>query len=310
MTGYEFYQPRKWQSVSSCCAMSCCPRKYFYSSGCRLTGEEHPALVYGTAIHKALPELLTGDPATALRRALDQFNSVWSDELADGSGKRSTERGFELLNCFYKTHQPGARIYELEKPPVQPGLQVNEKNSDWEFPFVVSIPGVSVPFVGKIDGVCRHRDTSEHWCLEYKSTSELGQRFLSSFIFNPQVVLYPMACSALNRPVRGTIVEACLVAKTKADNAPIFSYVEPFHIEDGIKWLQWTIAKIEICEKNQDFPKDLSGCNPYARYGQPGYNCPFLPLCHKTDDWTQLKDMFRVKTEEGFKFSEGETVAD
>jgi hypothetical protein len=283
--GLELYKPREWLSISALTELARCSRKFFYHSGCRLvTPGAKPALLYGTAIHRALPEVLVN----GLDAGLKAFETIWDEDLNDD--KRNPARAHALLLAFQQSHLGSRSIYKLLTPPLG-ALKVASKDSPWEVPFAIDIPGIPIPLVGKIDAMVEHRDTGELWALEWKTTSELGSRFLNNFPFNPQVLCYPLVLSTLTgRPCQGTMVEGLLVAKVSAECLCHPISVPPFQIQDFVAWVRFMYAKLAMCEQLHDFPKEPSGCTSYSCYGSPGYMCDYSDLCHMTDCWLDLRD--------------------
>lgn len=300
------YQKREWFSVSALVNASRCLRKFFYGSGIRLRAAagEHTALSFGSAVHKALPELLTGEPTTALDRAMQQFHSVWvgtaQPELEDK--KRNAERAKAMFYDFWLTHSGRNALYTLQPPPSS-NVQVADKVSDWEVPFAISIPGLDVPLVGRIDALVRHRDTGKLWGLEWKTSSELSDRFLAQFDNNPQVLAYTLALRTLtNEPIEGVMVEGLRVSNVNAENICRPIYVPEHKLEGFIKWARFWGNMVIACEQNGNWPQNYPACNPYSQFGMPGYNCEFAKLC-EVPDWTTMSDFYVISNERPFVLS-------
>jgi hypothetical protein len=308
----SLYQKREWFSVSALVAASRCLRKFFYGSGCRLrpAGGEHSALKFGSAIHKALPELLHGEIKTALDRAMAAFDSVWNEaedpSIADK--KRNRERARAMLFDFALAHQGRNSLYELQRPPSGNIVKLEDKVSDWEVPFAIAIPGLDVPLVGRIDALVRHRDTKKLWGLEWKTSSELSGRFLESFKNSPQVIAYTLALRTLtDEHVEGIMVEGLRVSPSNAENLLQPVSVPDFKVDWFIKWARFWGNLVLECEKRGEFPYNLSGCNPYSMFGMPGYECEFMKLC-SVSDWETLKDFYVVSTERPFILAPNQPV--
>ena len=295
MTGFSHYHPRTHLSISSLVNFGC-PRKFFYSSGCRLSRGEHIALTYGSAIHAALPLAFFGK----LPEALEAFNSVFEDAVPDEKHNSSTAAG--LLLAYHESHSGGRSLYELVSPP-SGVLKVDEQVSEYEIPFALDI-GLSVPLVGRVDGLCRHRDTGKLWGLEFKTVSEYTWRFLSQyfagFAMNPQPMGYTVALRGYGIEVEGVIVEALLKSTKKQESLcqPIF--VTPSMCRDFITWAQYRGAGILACEARKEFPKDIAKCAPYSEHGVTGFVCDYQPLC-LVDDWTSLAHTYETEEERPFR---------
>jgi hypothetical protein len=295
----EFYKLKKYLSISALTAVARCPRRFFYSSGCRLTSpEEHCALKFGEAIHKAMPAITSiSDLPTAERihQAITDFESVWQGQIGDDV--RNSAAAEDIL-CTIGSLPNNQRIYKQIRPP-KPTIQLAESVSDWELPFAIAIPNLPIPLVGRIDGLCELNADGTLWGLERKTTRQMGGNFFSAFDLSPQVLGYTLALKTLipNRPIRGMILEAISTAKTKRGETlaqPVF--VQDHHLESFIAWAQYWGNMILEFEKHRDFPKWFTGCHPYSMFGAQGYACDYISLC-KVPEWTMLKNSFVTKEE-------------
>lgn len=286
MPGFDSYLPAPALSVSTLVSFSRCPRKYFYSFGVEIGTEEHIALKFGEAIHAGLGYAFSSDLTNAMRK----FDLVWQDR--EGDAKNNRIAGSKIFLQFGEAHALSRSIYKLLPPP-SGILPIADRISDYEIPFAIDI-GLSVPLVGRIDGVCEHRDTGEKWVLEFKTTSEMSSRFFSGFTINPQLIAYTLALRTFGIPVRGAMVEGIfkpkgVTGKNDCMTQPVF--VTDSMIEDFLTWARWNGSQILACEKYKNFPKDISSCVPYSQFGQPGYTCDFQPLC-LMKDWTVGRSMY------------------
>lgn len=142
-------RPREYLSLSTLMNFVRCPRKYFYSK-CGITSDATPtALIYGTAMHRAVSvAVMEGfEPAYAA------FCSVWDESLADE--KRSLKRAHNQLEYFALTHKDNKSLYRFLPPPPSP-VELSDDVSPWEIPFVLDI-GLPVPLAGRLDGWVRDR---------------------------------------------------------------------------------------------------------------------------------------------------------
>jgi len=282
MEGFEHYTPKEHLSPSSLCNFARCPRRFFFSNGCNLCSKaEIPAFVFGEAIHKGLPWAFRGD----LDKALEEFQSVWREELDDD--KRNKHRA-RLMFWSFSTTVP-KDLFQLI-PPLQ---QVGEEVSQDETTFAVDV-GAHLPFVGRIDAIAQHRDRDEYWAVEYKTSSQLGSTFMTGFELNPQVLSYALAVSTMTtKPVGGTLLIGLLVAKKSQNTLCLPIRIRKHLFKSTVKWIQLKAAEIYACEQAQEFPQNFSLCNPYSSFGMPGYTCEYQPLCLE-ENWTKLKEMFHV----------------
>lgn len=288
MNGYEHYMSKKWISPSAACNFARCKRLYFYRNGCLLKSKmPAPALSFGSCIHKGLPYAFKGD----IPKAMKAFCTDWKGELQDD--KRNVMRAQAMFENFHSCHQVGKSIYTPLPAPTN-RLKVEEHKSEYEVPFAVDI-GLDVPLVGIVDCLAQHNDTKKTWAVEFKTTSQLGKCFLQAFNLSPQVLTYALAMKALiGEEVEGVFLEGLLVAKVSCNTMIIPIYIKPHYLEEILTWLRAIYNGIKKCEKEENFPKDFSGCNSYAMFGLPGFTCPFEPLCSTTSDWTSLKDIYDI----------------
>jgi hypothetical protein len=89
------YRPRQYISYSTLMSFIRCPRKYFYEKCGISPKDEGAALLYGSAMHKAVPVLLTGG---SLDQAVVEFSSLWTGELDDK--KHSLKHAIKSLAHF------------------------------------------------------------------------------------------------------------------------------------------------------------------------------------------------------------------
>mgnify|MGYP000094316199 CR=1 FL=1 len=299
------YRKREYVSISSLCAFARCPRKYFYSSGCGLVSVagDHTALSFGEAIHRVLPLVTTA----GLHAAIDEFSKIWVDREHDPL--RTVQTAIGMLTNFAETHQ-SSNLYELIKPP--PTNIQYERVSEYEVPFALALPGVPIPLVGRIDGMCRRLDEGQDsladdgpiWALEYKTGREVSSRLFDCFLINPQVICYSMALKVLTgREVRGTIVEALRVTSTKTRNYETLAcpiYVLPHHYDMFVRWVQFQVGQLLAMESRNDFPQDVSACTTYPQFGMPGFTCEYLSLCQFHEDWRNGLGAFAIKSRAPF----------
>ena len=287
--GMEHYTPKKWISVSAINNFCRCPRYYFYCQGCSLdTRLVSAPMTFGSCIHKALPFAFKGE----ITNAMAAFCSDWSEDLQDD--KRNVMRAKAMFENFYETHKEGRSIYIPMEPPKNRAEAV-EHNGEFEVPFAVDVE-LDIPLVGLVDCLAKHRDTGATCVVEFKTSSQLGGMFLQSFQLSPQALIYALAMKLLTgEDIETVFIEGLLVAKVSCNTMVIPLFIKDFYVPEILKHVQNTYAKIKRCENEENFPKNFSGCNSYAMFGSPGYNCPYLPFCATTDKWTDLLDMYVKK---------------
>lgn len=293
----QYYKPREWINVSTLTATARCPRKAFYSSGCELqTPGDKPALEFGTAIHKAVPELLSGDRKTSLERALRAFSGAWNPLLDDD--KRNAQRAKMMLFDFAGAHAGKNGLYDLIHPRdlpfnAQTSVDVSDRVSEYELPFIIDI-GLPVPLVGRIDGIGRLRDTGEYCLVEYKTASSTWGSYFDAFQLSPQILTYNVGARASLPGLKITkcVVEVLEVSKTKTSTTAMPVSILDHHVESNLRWAQFWGGFYLECERTGNFPQWFTGCHPYSMFGSSGYVCDYQSLC-MVSDWTKMVSLYR-----------------
>jgi len=319
------YAPRRYLSISTLIEYARCPRRYFYRKcGLRTPGVAI-APIYGQAMHKAVPvALLTED----IDKAFAAFLSVWEDaekalfneaikagEAADDptkiklvDPKRNRGRARLALMHFIHTHANGKSIYNLIDPP-EGGIQTDDKVSDMELAWAIDI-GLPVPLVGRIDGLCKHRDTGQKWVWELKTASRVNAQLMDAHEMYPQTLTYVLVARMYGVEVEGVMLEAMLVDKNKVDNMAQPVPVMQHHLDDIMIWLQTVGGSLLQAEKDymgsecstfgaDCFLKNFTGCTPYVHYYMPMFPCEYMDLC-KAEDWKSMTDLYEVSEEHDF----------
>jgi len=298
------YRPREYLSISTLLSFARCPRRYFYQK-CGITSPEEPtALVYGTAMHRAVSVAVT----EGLDAAMAAFSAVWDESLADN--KRSLKRAHDQLEYFVLTHARGRGLYNFLPPPPSE-VQLEEDTSPYEIPFVIDV-GIAVPIAGRLDGWVEHRDSKTLWAYEFKTTSRLTSSLFDSLELNPQLLTYALVVRTLTgRKIEGVMFEAMLIDPKKVDNLTQPIPIAEHHLEDIATWLRFWGSLLLDCERryaeavaaNADlsdpakfFPKNFAGCSSYPHFYIPGSQCEFSNLC-RVSDWTNMLPYYTIKPE-------------
>ncbi len=303
----ESYRPRKHVSPSSFCKLSRCPRLFYfqYGLGLRKIGREDTALVYGSAVHYALPACYPNGGGIDV--AMDLFKNVWGDYDLKEDPKRNTNRVRLMLLDFIYKHKAENSNTTLVPPP--PSVDVLEKVSDNEVAFALDV-GLPVPVVGRVDAVVTDNLSSHLWGDEYKTSARLGAQFLGGFNLSPQVLTYTMALRVLTgKQVDGCIIEGLLSAKTKTETLSHPIWVTTHSMDDIVQWYKYWFKMLLIYETSGSFPKNLSMCTSYDSFGTSGFVCDFQDLC-MVDDWRRLESMYEVMPPHEFLTSDKATPSD
>jgi hypothetical protein len=294
--GFDRYEKRTYLSPTSLLNYARCPRLYFLKSGVRLGPREEPNYFsFGTAIHKAAPLACQG----RLDEALEAFDSAWSVELNDDKG-RARERVPWMLKSI---HQSTRGVFEILDPPANT-LPLDDRTSPWEISFAVDV-GLPVPLLVRIDGRIRELTSGQVCLVDFKTSREISTRYLEGFTGSPQFLTYALAYSiGTGQPVHRVWHVAIRVSPKTTETLCNPVDVREYQSEALLQWIRETGARLLADEARQDFPMHFTGCSTIPMFGQPGYSCDFLNLCHHVPKWTDLAGMFREYPKEPIVLSE------
>ncbi|QDP56823.1 MAG: hypothetical protein Unbinned400contig1000_42 [Prokaryotic dsDNA virus sp.] len=284
-----------------------CEARWYFKHQLQLQlDESRPPLEYGAALHRAMPYVQRG----MLDTAHLTFRESWKGSGCEEDEKRNLLNASKMLENWNSTRVEMNNIpYEIIEPPTAEKLMLNDQYSDQEFGFVVELNETGIPFVGRIDAVARSKDTKKIWGVEYKTTSELAQRFMNAWDINSQILSYATVLEVMfpEEDVEGFYLEAIRVSRTEPKNLCIPIFVSPHQMEQFISLYNQTCEQILNALDKGEFVQDITACTCYNQFGQPGYKCEFTMLCKETpEDWTKYlpaytqrkKSPFRVVMEE------------
>lgn len=302
------YSPRDYLSVTTLMSFVRCPRLYFYHKSGLVPKDQGNALQYGTAMHKAIPVVMT----QGMDAGFKAFLSEWDDERDGADIKRSVQRAFSQLSHFHHTHKDGKGIYTFEQPPANPGIELDDSTSPFEVPGVIDV-GLEVPIVVRIDGLVKHRDTGELWGFEFKTASKLYGLF-ESLEKHPQVLVYSAVLKTLTgQNIRGMMCEGMLIDAKKVDNMSHPIPVHEHHLEAGLNWLRYYGGLLLDAEKKyaefeqanpgsgaKAFIQNWCGCTPYPNfYMTSSFPCDYHHLC-EAKQWQDQASLYDVKPDHKF----------
>lgn len=280
------YRKREYLSYSTLLSFARCPRRFFYQKNGIMARGSSAALVYGTAMHKAVDiGLLNG-----LDAAVECFRGLWDEQLNDE--KRNPQRAVAQLRHYLHTHQAGRSIYQPLTPPPS-GVEMSEEVSPLEIPFVLDL-GLPIPLVGRLDGWGIHRDTGEFWAREFKTTSRLHSSMFDGLELNPQILTYVLVCKTVTmQKIRGVMFDVMLIDKAKVE-----SIIHPVHVpdhlvDDILLWLRYHGELLLACEARGEFPKNFAGCSSYPLFYQSGSHCEYENLC-RVPDWRTMTRFYDI----------------
>lgn len=283
-----------WIDNSSICAFQRCEAKYAFGSLMHLTSPDpKPAMDYGTSAHCAIPLAQKSVKNFSIKDAKTAFIEKWREYGHADDPKRNPLNACKMIDHFASQSRP----YDILDPP-HVTVSTNGKYSDYEFAFCMSIcdDDLAFPFAGRIDSVGRSKATGEIWPIEYKTTSELGSRFISCFDLNSQVIGYSIIVFLLfpSDKIGGTFVEALRVTSA-APECMCISVAIDEHVQDAFISLYKKVCRnIRECVEKGEWEQDFTACTTINQHGMPGYKCPFMSLC-KVPDWRTMLASFIVE---------------
>lgn len=284
-------------SPSGYCNFRRCEARYFFSQLLGLSIPEPKApLDYGSAIHEAMPYVQRGQ----MEKAIQTFAKSWKASGNEEDSKRNMGNAMKLLESFFRENiESGTLPYEILSPP-EGALKVSKRDSqlsysDDEFAFCVHMGGL-FPCVGRIDALTRLKATGNIWPLDYKTTSELGARFVGAFQLNAQAICYVAAAKIMlpREEIEGFFVEALRVTAKNPESLRIPVFIPDFRCDVFLEDFTRTCEDISKRLDSGTFHQSFSSCTSYSAYGQPGYKCIFETLC-SSQDWTSLLPAFEQK---------------
>lgn len=282
------YRKREYLSYSTLLSFARCPRKYFYQKSGVYPQEESNALLYGTAMHKAVDITVT----QGIDAGIKAFADIWDDSLADA--KRSYARACAQLRHYALTHEKGRSIY-IPLPPPE-GNTVTADQSPLEISFAIDI-GLPIPLTGRIDGWGMHRDTKKFWGREFKTMSRMTSSTFDGLEMNPQILTYALVLRTLTgKRMEGVMFDTMLIDPKKVDNIVHPVYIQDHHIDDILVWLRYHGELLLACEARGEFPKNFAGCSAYPLFYQTGSHCEYQNLC-RAPDWKMMLPYYRIKSE-------------
>jgi len=274
---------------SGLCNFARCPAKYLFSRlmGLRMPDSSMIALDYGSDMHAAFPHCY-GDDISCVEKATSVFKQSWETRpYGEGDSKRNTLNARASLAEFQRTHKPSACPYKFVEFAKEIRAQTAEVISDNELPFLVDI-GADLVFAGRIDAVVRMKGSDDLWALDYKTTSEISQRYFDNFANHPQIVGYSRALSlVMSEKVEGLIIEASRVSAKRVETQWNNIFVNQQQIKMFEDYAKQIASDILLCNTNKTWPQKSTGCATYAMFGQPGRSCEYTDLC-LIGDWREM----------------------
>jgi len=280
-----------------------CPARYYFKHilGIEAKGSMFSALEYGLALHRAIPYV----QRDRLNEANDIFRTSWKGSGCEEDAKRNLLNASKMLEDFHRKNIQGKqRAYSLIEPPPCPEFE--DGYSDQEFAFCMHLSEHGIPFVGRIDGVGERNENGKIWGVEYKTTSEFGQRFLNSFEINSQILGYgTVLCLYYGiEQVEGFFLEAFRVTSKSPESYTVPIFIHETQVEMFIELFEKTLDEIVECVESGKFLQDVTACTTYNQHGSPGYLCEFSPLCKAQNEESfnhLIQGMYKKRRSSPFK---------
>jgi hypothetical protein len=278
----------EYVDTSSLDTFAGCPFKYMLSrlEGVEEKDREKIFLSYGTILHECLPMCYK----CSLEEVLDRFASRWATTTyGEEDPKRNSQTAGLLLENFWNNHHGSTCAYEPLDLNVKT-VETVDKVSEGEIPFLIDIGGV-YPYAGRIDLPVRLKADGSYWALDFKTSSEVSERFFGGFINHPQTLGYTLALLQLaNKPINGLIIEAVRVASIPKRPSKVPPnqwhpiYVPEHKLHWFMEWAKRLSQHIASCNEHKFWPRNPSACNPYSMFGMPGYTCKYKNICEKPQE--------------------------
>lgn len=278
----------RFLDASRIAAFSRCEAKCLFRCmmGLRPQDESDIKLDYGTCMHVALPEMYSGDP----KRAFEVFEETWKKfPHGEMDEKRNTQKALQSIDNFVRSHAPDKCPYEILSFPFSSPTALISRN---EIPFLIDV-GLRYPLAGRIDAPVRWLATGALWDYDFKTSSELSDRWFDGFWMSPQACVYTIALNQITQEkVEGLMVEGMRVSKSSVETMIGFTWVHDYHAEKFLDELDLTIKRMDKCNESKCWRQNFSLCSSYASYGFPCGVCEYKMICD-LPEWRDGARFFR-----------------
>lgn len=264
---------RIYINSSSIDLIQSCRKKAFFALERNLRGtEQSDALVFGSALHKALEAfysapILGNERAITVSQVQDVFekNANGLAELPD-SEKRSVANGKKIISNYIATYKndPWVVVVDSHGPVVERSFELES-----------SVPGVTIH--GQIDCLLQNVETKEIVVCDHKTSSSLGADFLNRVKPNIQFSIYTWAANQLGFKVDQVMVNGIQVAKTKADLLRVFTKRDQNDFDEMFETINDSVVLWKQAKASKIWPMNSSSC------GQWG-GCQYKEICSFSRD--------------------------
>ena len=284
-----------WEDASRICQFCRCECRYMFKC---LMGLQKPrldalltpmpdrptagcgniALDYGTVMHAVLPHMYNGD----VEKPCQVFDALWAKyPYGESNDKRNTSLTRSRIVEFVSSHAKETRQYDIEH--FEFSSPAEELISENEVPFLIDI-GADHLLAGRIDNAVVLHATNSLWAYDFKTSSEISERYYKNFWNAPQVVAYTIALSQITgKTVDGLILEAMRISPKTIESQYRPIYVNAVNIKRFIEEFKFTCAKINAANETGVWRQESALCSTYSSFGMPGYTCEYADLCDAAD---------------------------
>lgn len=204
---------------SSADVIQTCRRKAYYQLhlGARAESEDSTALLFGSALHKAMEAFYLAPPESRSQQScVDAFVDYASaTKLAElpSDDKRSIANGLKIIDKYYSTYKddPWVTVVDTSGPVVERSFQLPVDPYRWLY------------IHGQIDCLLKNTETGEIVVCDHKTSSSLGTDFMNRIKPNLQFSTYAWAARQMGFEVSRVMVNGIQVAKTKTDLVRVFT---------------------------------------------------------------------------------------
>jgi hypothetical protein len=235
------------------------------------------ALDYGTVMHKVLPTMYTGD----VKIPIETFKELWAKyAYGEEDPKRNTSVTMSRIIDFVRLHTPQNCPYEIQHYDFASPSELISEN---EIPFLIDI-GAEHLLAGRIDEVVRLKATDSIWAYDFKTSSEISDRYYNNFWNAPQVVGYTIALSQIiGESVDGLILEVMRISKTNIETQYREIDVSAVNIKTFIDEAKLNCARIDAANETGMWRQNTALCSSYSSFGMPGFTCEYRSICDSLD---------------------------
>lgn len=278
-----------WDS-SSLSMMKRCPREYYYGQvlGLRRKRKTAPA-TFGGAFAKALETFETESPKVGRGPAISaalHAAAVASEGMEEH--KSRTKDALMRSIVAYVDHHASDAAKTLKKTDGDAAVELH-----FNVPLgklVPFLPETEFVMCGYMDRVVDFQDTP--YVLDNKttgasiSTEKGSDSYFRNFTPDNQITTYTWAAKeAFGFPVRGVIIDAMQIAKTKTEFARSIIHRTPAQVAEWRRGLEYwvrlaTTSSLALISKKADeapetmFPMNETSCHKYG-------GCPYRGICGK-----------------------------